>query len=89
MKKVRDEYEKKLTHMQKEMRRLQTAQKEHARLLRNQSQHENQLRLLKSDLDEMKRAKVNILFFSFLFFFIYLNTYILIIISGEIDDPNA
>ncbi|PNF31244.1 hypothetical protein B7P43_G14007, partial [Cryptotermes secundus] len=47
--------------MQKEMKRLQSAKKEHARLLRNQTQHENQVKTLKNDLAEMKRAKVKLL----------------------------
>ena len=58
VKKLRDEYEKKLANMQKEMRLLQSAKKEHARLLKNQSQNENRLRGLRNELSEMKRAKV-------------------------------
>lgn len=61
VKKLRDEYEKKLTSMQKEVRLLQSAKKEHARLLKNQSQSENRLRGLRNELAEMKRAKVKLL----------------------------
>ncbi|XP_033324332.1 kinesin-like protein 31E isoform X1 [Megalopta genalis] len=61
VKKLRDEYEKKLTAMQKEMRLLQSAKKEHARLLKSQSQNENRLRGLRNELAEMKRAKVKLL----------------------------
>ncbi|KAK7792455.1 hypothetical protein R5R35_013851 [Gryllus longicercus] len=61
MKRIKDEYERKLTDMQKELKRLQTAKKEHARLLQNQRAHENQLRNLKNDLSEMKRAKVKLM----------------------------
>ncbi|XP_020295594.1 kinesin-like protein KIF21A isoform X2 [Pseudomyrmex gracilis] len=61
VKKLRDEYEKKLTNMQKEMRLLQSAKKEHARLIKNQSQTENRLRGLRNELSEMKRAKVKLL----------------------------
>ncbi|XP_031825671.1 kinesin-like protein 31E isoform X2 [Nomia melanderi] len=61
VKKLRDEYEKKLSAMQKEMRLLQTAKKEHARLLKSQSQNENRLRGLRNELAEMKRAKVKLL----------------------------
>nr|CAD7450079.1 unnamed protein product [Timema bartmani] len=57
VRKVKDEYERKLTDMQKELKRLQSAQREHVKLLRNQSQHESQLRSLKSDLNEMKKSK--------------------------------
>ncbi|XP_063914951.1 kinesin-like protein KIF21A isoform X1 [Zophobas morio] len=60
VKKVKDEYTKKLSDMQKELKKLQTAQKEHARLLRSQSQHENQLKSYKNELLEMKRAKVRL-----------------------------
>ncbi|XP_077269576.1 kinesin-like protein 31E isoform X2 [Temnothorax americanus] len=61
VKKLRDEYEKKLANMQKEMRLLQSAKKEHARLLKNQSQNESRLRGLRNELSEMKRAKVKLL----------------------------
>ncbi|CAK9822518.1 Kinesin-like protein KIF21A [Anthophora retusa] len=61
VKKLRDEYEKKLSAMQKEVRLLQSAKKEHARLLKNQSQSENRLRGLRNELAEMKRAKVKLL----------------------------
>jgi kinesin family protein 4/21/27 len=57
--KVRQEYERKLSEMQKEMKRLQLAKKEHARLIRNQTAHENQVKTLKNELQEMKRAKVS------------------------------
>ncbi|XP_012258571.2 kinesin-like protein KIF21A isoform X3 [Athalia rosae] len=61
VKKLRDEYERKLSSMQKEVRLLQSAKKEHARLLRSQSQSENRLRGLRNELAEMKRAKVKLL----------------------------
>lgn len=61
VKKVKDEYTKKISDMQKELKKLQSAQKEHARLLRSQSQHENQLKSYKNELLEMKRAKVKLI----------------------------
>lgn len=61
MKRIKDEYTKKLSDMQKELKKLQTAQKEHVRLIRNQSQHENQLKSYKNELLEMKRAKVRLI----------------------------
>ncbi|RZC36044.1 kinesin-like protein KIF21B, partial [Asbolus verrucosus] len=61
IKKIKDEYTKKLSDMQKELKKLQTAQKEHVRLLRNQSQHENQLKSYKNELLEMKRTKVRLI----------------------------
>ncbi|CAH1153425.1 unnamed protein product [Phaedon cochleariae] len=61
IKKVKDEYTKKLSDMQKELKRLQAAQKEHARLVRSQSQYENQLKSYKNEVLEMKRTKVRLI----------------------------
>ncbi|KAM6986247.1 kinesin-like protein KIF21A [Aplochiton taeniatus] len=60
-KKIKSEYEKKLTSMNKEMQKLQSAQKEHARLLKNQSQYEKQLKKLQQDVTEMKKTKVSLM----------------------------
>lgn len=57
-KKIKAEYEKKLSSMNKELQKLQSAQKEHARLLKNQSQYEKQLKKLQQDVSEMKKTKV-------------------------------
>ena len=57
-KRVKAEYEKRLSSMNKELQKLQSAQKEHARLLKNQSQYEKQLRKLQQDVGEMKKTKV-------------------------------
>jgi len=59
-KKIRVEYERKLSSMNKELQKLQSAQKEHARLLRNQSQYEKQLKKLQLDVTEMKKTKVKL-----------------------------
>lgn len=59
-KRIKVEYEKKLTSMNKELQKLQSAQKEHARLLKNQSQYEKQLKKLQLDVTEMKKTKVNL-----------------------------
>lgn len=61
VKKVKDEYTKRISDMQKELKRLQAAQKEHARLVRSQSQYENQLKSYKNEVLEMKRAKVRLI----------------------------
>ncbi|KAL0278939.1 UNVERIFIED_CONTAM: hypothetical protein PYX00_000615 [Menopon gallinae] len=61
MKKVREEYERKVYEMQKEVKRLESAQKQHAKLLREQSQQSNQLRSLKAEVEDMKRTKVNLM----------------------------
>ncbi|XP_041965700.1 kinesin-like protein KIF21A isoform X2 [Alosa sapidissima] len=59
--KIKSEYEKKLSVMHKELQKLQSAQKEHARLLRNQSQYEKQLKKLQSEVVEMKKTKVRLM----------------------------
>lgn len=58
--KIKTEYEKKLSVMNKELQKLQSAQKEHARLLKNQSQYEKQLKKLQMDVAEMKKTKVRL-----------------------------
>ncbi|XP_029909107.1 kinesin-like protein KIF21A isoform X4 [Myripristis murdjan] len=59
--KIKAEYEKKLSVMNKELQKLQAAQKEHARLLKNQSQYEKQLKKLQMDVTEMKKTKVRLM----------------------------
>ncbi|XP_066523003.1 kinesin-like protein KIF21A isoform X9 [Hoplias malabaricus] len=60
-KKIKSEYEKKLSIMNKELQKLQAAQKEHARLLKNQSQYEKQLKKLQQEVMEMKKTKVRLM----------------------------
>lgn len=59
IKKVREEYERKIIDMQKELRKLQLAQREHSRQHREIQSQDVQLRTLKSELTELKSAKVN------------------------------
>ncbi|XP_077373306.1 kinesin-like protein KIF21A isoform X4 [Festucalex cinctus] len=59
--KIKTEYERKLSMMNKELQKLQSAQKQHARLLKNQSQYEKQLRKLQMDVAEMKKTKVRLM----------------------------
>lgn len=61
-KRIKVEYERKLSSMNKELQKLQSAQKEHARLLKNQLQYEKQLRKLQTDVTEMKKTKVRWMF---------------------------
>lgn len=61
IKKIKEEYSKKITDMQKELKKLQVAQKEHSRLIKMHNQNENQLRSYKNELLEMKRAKVKVI----------------------------
>ena len=57
-KKVKQQYEKKLSDMQNEMKKLQAAKKEHAKLIKNQATYEKQLKTLQKDLADMKKTKV-------------------------------
>lgn len=57
-KKVREEYERKINDMQKELKKLQMAQREHARQHREIQAQETQLRTLKYELSELKSVKV-------------------------------
>lgn len=69
--KIKAEYEKKLSIMNKELQKLQSAQKEHARLLKNQSQYEKQLKKLQMDVSEMKKTKVQCFLIFYLFVFCF------------------
>ena len=57
-KKVKQQYEKKLSDMQNEMKKLQAAKKEHAKLIKNQATYEKQLKTLQKDLADMNKTKV-------------------------------
>lgn len=80
IKKVRDEYERKIVEMQKQLRRLETAQKEHIRQQRELQSQEAQLKNLKNELFELKSAKVyNFFFFwSYLICFLKFNTVLIL-----------
>jgi len=58
VKKVKQEYEKKLTYLQTDLKKMQAAKKEHAKLVKNQSHYEKQLKTLQHELGEMKKTKV-------------------------------
>uniref|UniRef100_A0A3Q2ZUY0 Kinesin family member 21B n=1 Tax=Kryptolebias marmoratus TaxID=37003 RepID=A0A3Q2ZUY0_KRYMA len=55
---IRQEYEKRLKEMNRDLLKLQAAQKEHARLLKNQGRYERELKKLQTEVNEMKKAKV-------------------------------
>ncbi|XP_030748520.1 kinesin-like protein KIF21A [Sitophilus oryzae] len=61
IKKIKEDYTRKISDMQKELKKLQTAQREHVRLIKNNSQHEQQIKSYKDELLEMKRAKVRLI----------------------------
>lgn len=56
---IKQEYEKRLKEMNRDLLKLQAAQKEHARLLKNQGRYERELKKLQLEVNEMKKAKVN------------------------------
>ena len=55
---IQQDFSKKLTDMQAELKKVQVAKKEHAKLMRNQAQYEKQLKTLQKDLGDMKKHKV-------------------------------
>lgn len=61
IKKVRDEYERKLFDMQKELKKLQQAQKEHVRQQRELQAQDNQLKNIRVELTELKQIKIKLM----------------------------
>lgn len=61
MKKVRDEYERKLSDMQKELRKLQQTQKEHLRQQRELQAQDTQLKNFRQELTELKQIKIKLM----------------------------
>lgn len=55
---IKQEYEKRLKEMNRDLLKLQAAQKEHTRLLKNQGRYEQELKKLQLEVNEMKKAKV-------------------------------
>lgn len=55
---IKQEYEKRLKEMNRDLLKLQVAQKEHTRLLKNQGRYERELKKLQLEVNEMKKAKV-------------------------------
>lgn len=56
---VKQEYEKRLKEMNRDLLKLQVAQKEHGRLLKNQGRYERELKKLQLEVNDMKKAKVS------------------------------
>lgn len=61
MKKVREEYERKLAEMQKELKKLHQAQKEHLRQQRELQAQDNQLKSIRQELTELKQIKIKLM----------------------------
>lgn len=55
---IKQDYEKRLKEMNRDLLKLQAAQKEHGRLLKNQGKYERELKKLQAEVNEMKKAKV-------------------------------
>lgn len=55
---IKQEYEKRLKEMNRDLLKLQAAQKEHTRLLKNQGRYERELKKLQLEVNDMKKAKV-------------------------------
>ncbi|XP_049882022.1 kinesin-like protein KIF21A isoform X2 [Pectinophora gossypiella] len=60
LKRVKEEYERRVSTMSRELKRLQAAQREHTRLQRSQQQTAQQLATMRNDLQNMKRDKVKL-----------------------------
>ncbi|XP_077460180.1 kinesin-like protein KIF21B isoform X3 [Stigmatopora argus] len=58
---VKQEYEKRLKEMNRDLLKLQAAQKEHARLIKNQGRYERELKKLQTEVNDMKKAKVAVM----------------------------
>ncbi|KAJ8736067.1 hypothetical protein PYW08_006723 [Mythimna loreyi] len=60
LKRVKEEYERRVAGMSRELKRLQAAQREHTRLQRSQMQTAQQINTLRQELQNMKRDKVKL-----------------------------
>ncbi|XP_032528899.2 kinesin-like protein KIF21A isoform X2 [Danaus plexippus] len=60
LKRVKDEYERRMSTMSRELKRLQAAQREHSRLQRSQQHTATQIHTLRNELQNLKRDKVKL-----------------------------
>ena len=58
VKKVKDEFEKKLITLQRDLKKAEQAKRDYSRMQKQSSYHEKQLKTLQHELQEMKRTKV-------------------------------
>ncbi|XP_055600576.1 kinesin-like protein KIF21B isoform X2 [Uranotaenia lowii] len=61
VRKVKEEYERKLNEMQRELRKLQMAQREHLRQQRELQAQDAQLKTLRGELTELKQIKIRLM----------------------------
>ncbi|KAL3252378.1 hypothetical protein MRX96_017695 [Rhipicephalus microplus] len=57
VRKIKTDFERKLNHLQGELKKMQSAKREHAKLMRNQSEYERQVRKLKQEVADMKKKQ--------------------------------
>ena len=60
VKKVKSEYEKKITMMQSELSKVNAAKKEHAKMMKNQAVYDKRIKDLSVELNDMKKIKVRV-----------------------------
>lgn len=58
VKKVKDEFEKKLLTLQRDLKKAEQAKRDYSRMQKQSSYHEKQLKTLQHELQEMKKTKV-------------------------------
>jgi len=61
VRRVREDYERKLTEMNSRLKKLQAAKLEHSKLLKSQGETERQLKAMKADVMDIKRNKVKLM----------------------------
>ncbi|XP_054717642.1 kinesin-like protein KIF21A, partial [Uloborus diversus] len=61
VKKVKEDFEKKLNSLQGELKKMLVIKKEHVKVMRNQAQAERQVQQLKNEVTEMKKTKVRLI----------------------------
>lgn len=59
VRKIREDYEKKLTAMRDEFKKLQSVEREHRRMQAKQAAEQQQLLRLRNELNELKKTKVS------------------------------
>lgn len=58
MKRVKEDFGKKLNTLQGELKKMQALKRQHVQAMRNQAQYERQVQQLKNEVTEMKKTKV-------------------------------
>ncbi|KAG8200752.1 hypothetical protein JTE90_022353 [Oedothorax gibbosus] len=61
VKRVKEDFSKKLSSLQTELKKMQALKKQHTQAMRNQAQYERQVQQLKNEVTDMKRTKVKLM----------------------------